>query len=67
MVALAQVIDKLLADLDARAVEGQEKELQSGRVVRYWPIPPLGIYYQRRGDELYIVRIYHQTRRPITK
>ncbi|HEX2573156.1 MAG TPA: type II toxin-antitoxin system RelE/ParE family toxin [Polyangia bacterium] len=64
---LAADLDELLRALDRSAFEGQEKRLLSGRVVHAWPLPPLGIYYQRRGAELYVVRIYHQARRPITK
>lgn len=64
---LAAGLDELLAALDGGAFEGPEKQLLSGRLVRTWPLPPLSVYYQRRGAELYVVRIYHQARRPITK
>ena len=57
----------LLGDLEARAFEGPEVQLQSGRMVHSWPLPPLRIYYERRGSVLYVVRIYHQARRPITQ
>jgi plasmid stabilization system protein ParE len=30
-------------------------------------VPPFRIYYQRRADELLIVRVYHQKRRPIER
>lgn len=42
------VLDKL-----ARGdFEGPEITLRAGDVVRSWPVPPLRIYYQRRGDGL---------------
>jgi len=64
---LATDLDELLAALDERAFEGPETQLLSGRTVRTWPLPPLRVYYQRRGTELFVVRIYHQARRPIAK
>jgi plasmid stabilization system protein ParE len=30
-------------------------------------VPPFRIYYQRHPHELVIVRVYHQSRRPITR
>ena len=41
--------------------------LRSGTLVRSWAVPPFRIYYQRHSGELLIVRVYHQTRRPITR
>jgi plasmid stabilization system protein ParE len=38
-----------------------------GRSVRSWGVPPFRVYYQRHPDELLIVRVYHQARRPITR
>lgn len=66
------------ADLDAdisRCVErladgefdGPLSRLRSGALVRSWAVPPFRIYYQRHTDELLIVRIYHQARRPILR
>ena len=46
--------------------EGPVSRLRSGTVVRSWGVPPFRIYYQRHPDELLILRIYHQKRRPIT-
>ena len=64
---LAADLDALLQDLDSRAFEGPEVQLRSGRIVRTWPLPPLRIFYERRGRNLYVVRIRHQARRSITK
>ena len=60
-------LDELLSALEQRGFEGPEVRLTTGRLVRTWPLPPLRIYYQRRGEELFVVRIYHQARRPISK
>jgi len=53
--------------LAEREFEGPVSRLRSGAVVRSWAIPPFRIYYQRHPDELLIVRVYHQKRRPITR
>jgi plasmid stabilization system protein ParE len=50
-----------------RQFEGPISRLRSGAVVRSWGVPPFRIYYQRHPDELLIVRVYHQARRPITR
>ena len=60
---IARCIERL-AD---REFEGPVSRLRSGAVVRSWAVPPFRIYYQRHGDELLIVRVYHQSRRPITR
>jgi plasmid stabilization system protein ParE len=62
---------KLDADI-ARCIErladqefdGPVSRLRSGAVVRSWSVPPFRIYYQRHPDELLIIRVYHQKRRP---
>ena len=60
---IARCIERL-AD---REFEGPVSRLRSGAVVRSWGLPPFRIYYQRHPEELLIVRVYHQTRRPITR
>ena len=47
--------------------DGPVSRLRSGAVVRSWGVPPFRIYYQRQPDELLILRVYHQKRRPITR
>ena len=47
--------------------DGPLSRLRSGALVRSWAVPPFRIYYQRHPDELLIVRVYHQARRPITR
>ena len=53
-----------LADRD---FEGPVSRLRSGAVVRSWGVPPFRIYCQRHADELLIVRVYHQARKPILR
>lgn len=58
-----EVIDKL-----ARGeFDGQEQRLETGELVRSWPVPPLRIYYHRRADALWIVRLYHQAQPPLVR
>ncbi len=60
---IAQCIERLAA----QEFEGPVSRLRSGAVVRSWGVPPFRIYYQRHPEELVIVRVYHQARRPITR
>jgi plasmid stabilization system protein ParE len=50
-----------------REFDGPFSRLRSGAVVQSWAVPPFRIYYQRHPDELLIVRVYHEARRPITR
>jgi len=50
-----------------RQFEGPISKRRSGAVVRSWGVPPFRIYYQRHPDELLIVRVYHQKRRPTAR
>ena len=60
---IARCIERL-AD---REFDGPVSRLRSGAVVRSWGVPPFRIYYQRHADELLIIRVYHQKRRPIVR
>jgi plasmid stabilization system protein ParE len=53
--------------LAAGEFEGPLSRLRSGSHVRSWPVPPFRIYYQRQPGEPLILRVYHQTRRPIVR
>lgn len=64
---LDEDIERCIERLADREFEGPVSRLRSGAVVRIWALPPFRIYYQRLTDELLIVRVYHQTRRPITR
>ena len=67
----ASQLDRELATciehLAAGEFDGPLSRLRSGSIVRSWPVPPFRIYYQRQSDELLILRVYHQTRRPIVR
>jgi plasmid stabilization system protein ParE len=60
-------ISRCIARLADREFDGPLSRLRSGALVRSWAVPPFRIYYQRQDDELLIVRVYHQARRPITR
>lgn len=60
-------IAQCIARLADQEFEGPVSRLRSGAVVRSWAVPPFRIYYQRHPDELVIVRVYHQARRPMTR
>jgi hypothetical protein len=49
------------------AVTGREVLLRDGRWVKTWPVPPYRIYYRVSGQELQVIRVYHQARRPIER
>jgi plasmid stabilization system protein ParE len=60
---IAQCIERLAA----QEFDGPVSRLRSGALVRSWVVSPFRIYYQRHRDELLIVRVYHQARRPIAR
>ena len=60
-------IVRCIERLADREFEGPVSRLRSGAIVRSWGVPPFRIYYQRHPDELLILRVYHQARRPITR
>lgn len=69
-IAARELGERVFAVLDrlcAREFDGIEQRLHSGEVVRSWPVPPVRIYYQRHGEALWVVRIYHQARRPVVR
>jgi plasmid stabilization system protein ParE len=60
-------IERCIRRLADREFEGPISRLRSGVVVRSWSVPPFRIYYQRHTEELLVVRVYHQARRPIVR
>ena len=60
-------IERCIDRLAAQEFDGPISRLRSGAVVRSWVVSPFRIYYQRQPDELLILRVYHQARRPITR
>ena len=66
--ATAHLADRLLLVIERLAAgefEGPKTVLSTGETLRSWPVRPFRIYYERTGDELLVVRIYHQARSPI--
>jgi plasmid stabilization system protein ParE len=66
--AAARLVDRafdLFRQLEANEFEGPEQVLSDGSMVRSWPMHPFRVYYQRRGSELVVLRVYHQARRPL--
>jgi plasmid stabilization system protein ParE len=61
--AIAQCIERLAT----QEFDGPVSRLRSGAPVRSWAVAPFRIYYQRQPEELLIVRVYHQARRPVTR
>jgi plasmid stabilization system protein ParE len=64
---LDEEIARCIERLADREFEGPISRLRSGAIVRSWAVPPFRIYYQLLPDELLIVRVYHQARRPYTR
>ena len=60
-------IQRCIDRLAGREFDGPISRLRSGAVVRSWAVPPFRVYYQRHADELLVVRVYHQSRRPIER
>ena len=66
--ATARLADRLLLVIERLAAgefEGPKTALSTGETLRSWPVRPFRIYYERTGDELLVVRIYHHARSPI--
>ena len=64
---LADRLFRIIERLAAGEFEGPEAILTTGEIVRSWPVRPFRIYYERTGNELLVVRVYHQARPPIAK
>lgn len=60
-------IQRCIDRLADREFDGPMSRLRSGVVVRSWAVPPFRVYYQRHADELVVVRVYHQSRKPIER
>jgi plasmid stabilization system protein ParE len=64
---LADRLFLVIGRLAAGEFEGPEAVMTTGEIVRSWPVRPFRIYYERTGDELLVIRIYHQARPPIAR
>lgn len=60
-------IIEVIGMLASGVMQGREVILRDGRKVHSWPVPPYRIYYRIREQELQVVRVYHQARRPIER
>jgi len=66
--AATRALDRLVEvtnQLAAGDLQGSEVQLTDGRRVRRWSAPPYRVSYRRSTRRLAIVRVYHQSRRPI--
>ena len=63
---LLERVQHVLTLLDQGVADGRPAVLKSGRQVRRFVVPPLVIFYDRRGDEVAIRRIRHMSQRPVT-
>lgn len=66
--AASRLVDRVFEVIDLLAeggLDGPLSTLRSGLEVRSWPVPPLRVFYQREPNTLFVVRIYHQSRRPL--
>jgi plasmid stabilization system protein ParE len=66
--AAAVLIEKVF-DVAQRLAEGMFdgpwQVLSDGRPVQSWPVSPYRLFYQRSKHALTIMRVYHQSRRPL--
>ena len=60
-------IVEVMGMLVSESVRGRDVLLRDGRRVKTWPVPPYRIYYRVKGQELQVIRVYHQARRPIER
>jgi plasmid stabilization system protein ParE len=66
--AFRDAIDAALAYLVAHPRAGRLVSLKGRHAAaRRWNVPPMAIFYEPRGDALYVIRIRHGARRPITR
>jgi plasmid stabilization system protein ParE len=62
--ALVSHVSEVFDPIDT-GVEGTAVTLRNGRTVRRWPVPPLVIFYDRRGTDVIVVRVRHASQRPL--
>ncbi len=66
-IALGERIFSVIDKLACEEFDGPEQSLVSGEGVRSWSVPPVRVYYQRQPSAFWVLRIYHQARRPIVR
>ncbi|WP_394826590.1 type II toxin-antitoxin system RelE/ParE family toxin [Pendulispora albinea] len=63
-------IHRVLSDYASLPTDGRMIVLQSERGerrVHRWIAHPFHLYYERRGDVFYVVRLYHAARQPLER
>jgi plasmid stabilization system protein ParE len=63
---LARIVE-VIGMLASGIVQGREVVLRNGKRIHTWPVPPFRIYYRKSEQELQVIRVYHQARRPIER
>jgi plasmid stabilization system protein ParE len=58
-------ITETLGFLGSGIVQGRDVRLRTGELVSTWSHPPYRIYCRIIGEDLQLIRVYHQARRPI--
>ena len=58
-------ISEVLGLIASGRVRGREVTIARGRRVHAWSVPPYRVYYRIKRGELQVIRVYHQSRRPI--
>ncbi len=61
-IRIATVLERLAAsELDGTA------SVIAGIAIQSWPVPPYRIYYLRVNEGIFVVRLYHQARKPLVE
>lgn len=63
--ALVDRVFDLAEQLATGDFAGPVAALSTGEEVRSWPMPPFRLYYERDAHALVVLRVYHQSRRPL--
>jgi len=53
--------------LSTSVIDGREVCLEDGLSVHIWLVSSYRVYYTRTQNELHVLRVYHQARRPIAQ
>jgi plasmid stabilization system protein ParE len=66
-VALVDTVFSAVEVLADGRFDGPEVDLGGARGVRSWVVRPYRLYYQRDGDVLVVLRVYHWRRGPMVR
>ena len=64
---LSAAVFALVDVLAIEPMDGPAQVLANGEEVRSWPLPPFRVYYRRSGEDILVVRVYHQRRAPLAR